>query len=100
MHDSNRNLQNILHKGSSKYWKSQKKRLLKRSDLRKLVKFCTKVKKYKLTEKLWNNQMSLDIDGGGFQFKKNPRDEPKAFKRRDWRKKLEGLSNGCRIIIV
>ena len=87
MHASNRTLQNILHKVSLKYRKPRKKWLLKTSDLLKPAKFCRKVKKHKFTEKFWDNEMSLDIDDDGFQFKNNPRDETKAFKGRDWRKK-------------
>ena len=95
MHVCNRTVRNILHKGGYKYRKSRKKGLLKKSDLQKRVKFCRKVKKHKLTQEFWNNQMSLYIDGKGFQYKQNPRDQARAPKAREWRKKSEGLSYGC-----
>ena len=95
MHVCNRTIWNILHKGGYKYRKSRKKRLLKKSDRQKRVKFCRKVKKHKLTQEFWNNQMSLCVDGKGFQYKQNPRDQARAPKAREWRKKSEGLSYGC-----
>ena len=39
--------------------------------------------------------MSLCVDGKGFQYKQNPRDQARAPKAREWRKKSEGLSYGC-----
>ena len=95
MHVCNKTIRNILNKGGYKYRISRKKRLLKKSDLQKRVTFCRKVKKLKLTQKFWNNQMSLYIDGNGFHYKQNPRDQARAPKVRGWRKKSKGLSYGC-----
>ena len=74
---------------------SRKRGFLKKSDLEKRVKFCRKVKKLKLTQESWNDQMSLYIDCKGFQYKQNPRNQERAPKTRKYRKKSEGLSYGC-----
>ena len=39
--------------------------------------------------------MSLYIEGKGFQYKQNPRDQARGPKAREWRTKSEGLSYGC-----
>ena len=95
MHVCNKTVRNIFHKGGYKHQKSRKKELLKKSGLQKCVKFCRKVKKNKLTQEFWNIQMSFYIDGKGFQYKQNPRDQARAFKAREWRTKSEGVSYGC-----
>ena len=93
MHVCNRTIRNILHKGGYKYQKSRKKGLLKKRDLQNRVKFCRKVKKHKLTQEFWCHFRCHD--GTGFQYKQNPKDQARAPKVREWRKKSEGLPYDC-----
>lgn len=95
MHAYNRTIRNIPCKGGYKNLKSRKSGLLKNIDFQIRVKFCRKFKKNKLTQELWNNRMSFNKDGKRFQYEQNPREQTRAPKTREWRKKCHGFPYGC-----
>ena len=90
-----RGFQNYMHKHRFRYLRARKKGLLTGRDLGKRMKFCRRVKKYKLGEKFWTKGVSIYLDGKGFAWKQNPRDQARAPKARVWRKRNEGLEFGC-----
>ena len=92
---SNRTVRRVLHKAGYSYLQSRKKGLLSREDLQNRINFCKKIKKHKLDEDFWRNNISFYLDGKGFEWKQNPQDQARAPKAREWRKRGEGLDYGC-----
>ncbi len=92
---SNRTVRRILNKEGYSYLQSRKKGLLTQQDLKARMIFCRKVRKLKLGQDFWNNNISFYFDGKGFEFKTNPLDQARAPKAREWRKVSEGLKVGC-----
>ena len=43
----------------------------------------------------WGRGISFYLDGKGFEFKTNPFDQARTPKRREWRKRTEGLDISC-----
>ncbi len=93
--ESNRTVRRVLNSNGYRYFRSRKKGLLYRKDLKERMKFCRKIRKLKLGQDFWNFHISFYLDGKGFQYKSNPVDQAKAPKSRGWRKKTEGLKTGC-----
>ena len=54
-----------------------------------------KTLRHHITQEFWNNEISMYLDGKGFEYKQNPRDQARAPKACEWRKKSEGLNYGC-----
>ena len=94
-HVCNKSIRNILNKAGYFYLKSRKKGLLTMQDLIKRVRFCRKVKRHRLSQHFWSKRISIYLDGKGFAYKQNPKDQARAPKAREWRRKGEGLSYGC-----
>lgn len=94
-HVCNKTIRNCLNRNGYYYLRSRKKGLLTREDLRNRMRYCRKVKRMKLEKDFWTRQISIYVDGKGFQYKKNPKDMARAPKAREWRKKSEGLNYGC-----
>ena len=92
---SNRTIRRHLNKCGYKYLRSRKKGLLLKSDLRKRMRFCRKIKMRNLGSEFWQRGISMYLDGKGFQYKSNPHGEARAPKAREWRKESEGLDYGC-----
>ena len=65
------------------------------ADLKSRKKFCNKVLRKKLGQNFWNTGISLYLDGKGFEYKSNPRDQARAPKARQWRKRGKGLKFRC-----
>ena len=74
----------IQMKGDASVSSKAKKRLLLKEDLRKKVKFCWNIEKYKTRKNFWNSEILMYIDGKGFQYKQNPLGYP-----------LANLTDGC-----
>ena len=92
---SNRTIRRVLQSNGYKYCRSRKKGLLKAADLKARLSFCNEIKRRKLGTEFWKNQISFYLDGKGFQYKRNPLDQARAPKCREWRKPCEGLQYGC-----
>jgi len=90
-----RTVRRILNQAGYHYCRSRKKGLLRRADLHARVDFCRKIRRRKLTQNFWENQISIYVDGKGFQFKTMPLDQARAPSAREWRKRCEGLKFGC-----
>ena len=77
------------------YLRSRKKGLLSPTDLKNRLRFCRRMRKFKIGQEFWNRHIAFYLDGKGFEYKKNPFDQARAPKVREWRRKCEGLSLGC-----
>ena len=76
------------------YLQSRKKGLMSKADMRKRVKFArTMLKEY--PKNVWENGISFYLDGTSFVHKTNPSDQARAPKGRVWRRRSEGLKQGC-----
>jgi len=84
-----------LNKLGFQYLQSRKKGFLSAEDLIKRLAFCRKVKRLKLTQNFWREGISFYLDAKGFQYKTNPLDQARAPMAREWRRKGEGLRQGC-----
>ena len=91
-HVSNRTFRRALNAAGYNYCRSRKKGLLKNADVKKRLEFCKKLKNDGCTETFWRNSISFYLDGTGFIYKQNPKDQATAPKAREWRKRCEGLS--------
>ena len=92
---SNRTFRRYLNIIGYRYCRSRKKGLLKKTDLKKRMKFCRKVKRYNLTQAFWRRGINFYLDGVGFIYKKNPMDQAVVPGAREWRMRKEGLSLHC-----
>ena len=94
-HVSNKTVTRCLNKAGYHYLQSRKKGLLTAQDLKKRLAYCRDIRKRKLTQDYWNNDIAFYLDGVGFEFKTQPLDQARAPKAREWRKKSEGLDINC-----
>ena len=92
---SNRSVRRVLNANGYRYCRSRKKGLLKPEDLKARISFCKEIRRRKLDQNFWNQQISFYLDGKGFQYKRNPFDQARAPTAREWRKPSEGLKLGC-----
>ena len=89
-----------LHRLGYSYRRTRKKGVLKMSDIRKRLRFVRKIRRlYKYHENqslvLWTKQISMYLDGVGFEYKSNPYEHSKTPGAREWRLRNEGLKRGC-----
>ena len=94
-HVSNRTVIRNLNSSGYKYLQSRKKGLMTQNDLKLRLKYCKDIKKKKLGRDYWCNDIAFYLDGVGFEFKTNPRDQARAPRAREWRKPTEGLDINC-----
>ena len=92
---SSRTVRRLLHKNGFHFLQARKKGLMKASDLVKRKAFCGRCKRLKLGFEFWTKGVSMYLDGKGFGWKQNPKDQALAPKGRIWRRKGEGLEPGC-----
>ena len=88
---SNRTVRRELNRHGFKYRTTRRKGLMRERDFKERVKFCRKIKRRNLGISFWTEHVSFFLDGVGFEYKKNPFDNAKAPKSREWRKIDEGL---------
>ena len=67
-HVSNRTIRNVLNRERYHYLRSRKNGLLHATDLKCRKKFCQKVRRKKLSQKFWNEGISMYLDGKGFEY--------------------------------
>ncbi len=77
------------------YRNTRRKGVLKKKDLNKRLEFAKKIKRLGLGHEFWKKGISFYLDATGFVYKKNPLDQARTPKAREWRKKSEGLSYQC-----
>lgn len=88
---SNRTIRRALNRKGYKYLTTRRKGIMTEKDFSDRVQFCKKVKAYKLGTDFWTKHISFYMDGTGFEYKTNPRDQARAPSAREWRKQSEGL---------
>lgn len=92
MHVSTRTICRALNNLGFNYLQTRRKGLLKLTDLKKRLKFCSNMARY--DDDFWTHRISSYLDAKGFQYKTNPFDQAKAPGARIWRMKSEGLEFG------
>lgn len=95
VHDvSRRTVSRFLNKSGYNYLQARKKGLLSDRDRKRRTKFAKSMLKHQ-REDIWTNKVAFYLDGVGFVYKRNPRDQALAPSGRVWRTKHEGLIRGC-----
>ena len=93
-HLSNRTVRAILNKHGYKYLQSRRMGLLSGNDLKRRLRFARgMIKNY--PEDVWTKQICFYLDASSFVHKTNPADQARAPATRVWRKRNEGLKQGC-----
>ncbi len=91
---SDRTVRRLLNRHGYFYLQSRKKGLMSKKDMRKRVKFARHMmKNYPID--VWTNDIAFYLDAVGFVHKINPADQARAPSGRIWRRKSEGLTQGC-----
>ena len=82
-HVSNRTFRQAITDAGYNYCRSWKKRLLKKTDVKKRLDFCKKLKNDGCRKNFWRSSISFYLDGTGFKYKQNPKDQATAPKARE-----------------
>lgn len=90
-----RTFRSYLNKCGFRYRRARKKGLMSIKDLRARKTFCSRCIRLKLGLEFWTKGVSMFVDGKGFAWKRNPRDQARAPKAMLWRQANEGLAFGC-----
>lgn len=91
---SNRTIRRFLNGKGYHYLQARKKGLMSACDMRKRVNFAKEMQK-KYSPDVWKDSVAFFLDGVSFYYKRNPADQARAPKGRVWRKRNEGLKQGC-----
>lgn len=91
---STRTVQRCLNQNGYFYLQARKKGLMTQKDMRVRTQFARKMKKDYNTD-IWKTGIAFYLDATSFIHKTNPLDQARAPKTRVWRKKTEGLQQGC-----
>lgn len=93
-HVSDRTVRRLLNRKGYFFLQARKKGLMSETDKAKRVEFARKMQEnYPPT--VWTDNLAFYLDGVSFVYKTNPMDQARAPKGRVWRKKSEGLKQGC-----
>ena len=93
-HVSDRTVRRLLNRKGYFFLQARKKGLMSETDKAKRVEFARKMQaNYPPT--VWTDNLAFYLDGVSFVYKTNPMDQARAPKGRVWRKKSEGLKQGC-----
>lgn len=92
---SNSTFRRYLRRMGYGFRNTRRKGILKKKDLKKRLKFARKIKKLGLGDEFWKTGISFYLDATGFVYKRNPMDQARAPRAREWRKKDEGLNFQC-----
>ena len=96
LHVSNRTVRRALRRHGYKYLRSRRKGMLLLRDLPKRRAWCRITKLLlKRMPRYFTDEVSMYVDGVGFEYKTNPMDQARAPKAREWRRDGEGLSFNC-----
>ena len=94
-HVSNRTVRRAMNKHMYGYLHTRKKGVLSPDDIVLRLQWAKEKVRNKVNQTFWNYEVSLYLDGVGFEYKTNPFDQACAPKSREWRKRNEGLSYRC-----
>eukprot|EP00112_Aurelia_sp_Birch-Aquarium-sp1_P008431 Seg1928.5 transcript_id=Seg1928.5/GoldUCD/mRNA.D3Y31 product="Transposable element Tcb2 transposase" protein_id=Seg1928.5/GoldUCD/D3Y31 len=89
-----RSIRRFLNQNEYHYLQARKKGLLTNADRKIPVAFAKKMLKDQPAN-FWCNKIAFYLDGVGFVYKRNPKDQVMAPSGRVWRKRNEGLAQGC-----
>ena len=89
-----RTVSHFLNKNGYFYLQARKKGLLSEADKQKRVRFARNMLQF-YPEDVWTQKIAFYLDGVGFVYKRNPRDQAMPPAGRVWRMKKEGLLQGC-----
>lgn len=93
-HVTDRTVRCLLNRNSYFFLQACKKRLLSQADKDLRVEFARKMQaEYSLS--VWTDSVAFYLGGVSFVYKTNPLDQACAPEGRLWRKRSEGLTQGC-----
>ena len=84
----------FLNREGYYYLQARKKGLLTKTDMRTRRIFARRLQK-EFSKDVWTKDIAFYLDGTGFTYKRNPLDQALSPKARVWRKRSEGLKQGC-----
>ena len=76
------------------YLNARQKGILNEQDRRNRVLYCKKVRRQHPAN-IWTEEIAFYLDGVNFVYKTHPNEQICAPKKKVWRKKCEGLQQGC-----
>ena len=89
-----RTLNRFLNAKGYSYLQSRKKGLMSADDLKKRRTFARTMEK-EYSPEVWKRDIAFYLDATSFVYKRNPLDQARAPSGRVWRKRSEGLIQGC-----
>ena len=89
-----RTVRRLLNRNGYFFLQARKKRLMSQTDKEKRVEFAKKMQA-NYSPNVWTDTIAVYLDGVSFVYKTNPMDQARAANERGWRKKSEGLTQGC-----
>lgn len=93
-HVTNRTVRHLLNKNGYFFLQARKKGLISQTDKDQRVAFARKMQA-EYSPSVWTDSVAFYLDGVSFVHKTNPLDQARAPKGRVWRKRSEGLTQGC-----
>ena len=93
-HVTDRTVQRLLNRNGYFFRQARKEGLMSQSDKERRVEFARQMQS-NYPQSVWTDTIVFYLDGVSFIYKTNPMDQARAPKGRVWRKKSEGLRQGC-----
>lgn len=93
-HVTDRTVRRLLNRNGYFFLQARKKGLMSQIDKDKRVTFARRMQA-DYSPSVWTEAIAFYLDGVSFAYKTNPMDQARAPKGRVWRRKSEGLIQGC-----
>ena len=93
-HVTDRTVRCLLNRNGYFFLQARKKGLLSETDNDQRVEFARKMRA-EYSPSVWTDSVAFYLDGVSFVYKTNLLDQARAPKGRVWRKRSEGLTQGC-----
>ena len=93
-HVTDRTVRRLFNRKGYFFLQARKKGLISEVDKVKRVELARKMQA-NYPPPVWTETVTFYLDGVSFVYKTNPMDQARAPKGRVWRKKSEGLKQGC-----
>ena len=93
-HVTDRTVRRLLNRNGYFFLQGCKKGLMSQMDKDRRVEFAQKMQA-EYSPSVWTDSVSFYLDGVSFVYKTNSLDQARAPKGRVWRKRSEGLIQGC-----